>query len=500
MNGEKLHPDLRKSEFTLDDLVFPPCRIPDFEVGQVSLTTRLTERIILKTPLISSPMDTVTGHRMAILMACMGGIGVLHYNFPSINAQMDEVCKVRRFEAGFVVNPVVLGLDATVRTVLDSAERYGFYSYPITQDGTPNTPMVGFVTRRDVRYRENLDLTITEVMTPRDRLVVAHRRDTLDTGDVRAANSILRRNNLDTLPIIDDDFRVVALVTDSDLSKDERYPLATKDSNKQLKVLVAVESRLAAARERISQAAAAGASGIVVDARNIFKDHLEIARWTRKEFPGLDVIIGNAVTGKVIDAAMAEAGGSIDAFRIGMGTGETCVTTESLGLGRPLGSAIYDVDRVLKKYREGGRHIGLISDGGIKTPHHIIGAIALGANVAMMGSELAGLEESPIQADYDTERKHLVKSARGMGSAEVIRERVGANRYMVTQSDPTERYPEGRKIVVGYKGGGFKVLNLMIAGVRQGLHGLGFRNLQELYDAIWIVPTKKAPSKGTLAV
>lgn len=498
MDKEKLHPSLQTSEFTLDDIVFPPCKIPDFEFREVDLTTRLTARITLKTPLISSPMDTVTEHKMATLMALMGGIGVIHYNFPTIDDQMREVERVRRFEAGFVLNPIVLGTNATIRQVFEAAEMYGFFSYPITEDGTLKTPLVGFVSRRDVRYRENPDLNIKSVMTPKNRLVVAHRKDTLDIGDVRIANRIIREHNLDTLPIIDDDYRLVALVTDSDLSKDKKYPMATKDANKQLKVLVAVESRLTAAKDRIVKAAQVGASGIVVDARNIFRDHLEIAKWVKKEVPELDVIIGNAVTSDIINLVMDEAGDCVDAFRIGMGTGETCVTTESLGLGRPLGSALYDIDQAMRMYRTGERHIGLIADGGIKTPHHMVGALALGANAVMMGSELAGLEESPVKANFDTEKNQLVKSVRGMGSAEAIRERAGAHRYMVSGSDPVDRYPEGVKKVIPYKGEGEQTIGLFISGMRQALHGLGHRNLDQLYNEVRIFPAKRAISKGSL--
>ncbi|MFH0937326.1 MAG: IMP dehydrogenase [Candidatus Daviesbacteria bacterium] len=498
MAKSKLHQSLLDSEFTLDDIVFPPLEIPNFEWKDVDLTTKLTKNLTLKSPLMSSPMDTVTGSEMAILMALLGGIGVIHYNFPTLEDQIREVEKVRRFEAGFVLNPVVLNKNATVGTVFEAADKNGFFSYPITLDGTLKTPMIGFVTRRDVRYQEDLGKSVLEVMTPKAKLIVAHKRNTLDKNDIRAANKIIRDHNLDTLPIVDDQFRVVALVTDSDLSKDEKYPVATKDQNQQLKVLVAVESRLKTAQERIMAAKAAGASGIVVDARNIFQDHLEIAKWSKKHAPDLEVILGNVVTKEVVVEAMKYVGKFIDAFRIGMGTGETCVTTESLGLGRSLGSAVYEVAQALIPFKKKFGHIGLIADGGIKTPHHIVGALMLGSDCAMMGSELAGLEESPIRAEYNSERQQMIKTVRGMGSVEAIREKAGANRYMVTETAALDRFPEGIKKTIAYKGAGEPYLKMLIAGIRQAFHGLGYKNIGQLQTKGIAYLGRKAISKGTL--
>lgn len=498
MSHSKLDPLLKTSEFTLDDLEFPPLKIPDFEWKDVDLTTKLTKHITLKMPLVSSPMDTVTEHRMAILMALLGGIGVIHYNFPTIEDQMEEVRMVRKFEAGFIKNPVVLSKKATIGDVFEKAKETGFFSYPITEDGTLDTPVVGFVTRRDVRYQEDMNKSVQEVMTPRARLIVAHRKKTLDRNDIRAANAIIRASNIDTLPIVDDKFRIVALVTDRDLSKDQSYTQATKDDNKQLKVLVAVESRLDLAKERILAAKESGACGIVVDARNIFADHLQIAKWVKKHVADLDVILGNVVSAEVVKLVMKETGGFVDAFRVGIGGGEVCTTTESLGIGKPLGRAVYDVDQVLKPYLKKFGHIGIIADGGIKSPHHIVGALMLGASAVMMGSMLAGLDESPIKAEYDPVRGYMVKTVRGMGSAEVIRERAGSNRYMVSGNAASERFPEGVKKVVAYKGSGEDYIKMLFAGVRQALHGLGHANLKEVYRDGFAISANRATSKGSL--
>lgn len=497
----ELHPDLERSEFTLDDLVFPPTRIPDFEAHEVDLTTNLTRRITLGKPLISSPMDTVTGSQMAILMALHGGIGVIHYNFPTIDSQMEEVIKVRRFKAGFVRDPVVLSQTANVCDVYKAAKLNGFFSFPITIDGTRETPMVGMVTRRDVRHEEEDSMKmVCEVMTPRDALIVADRRTTLDCNDTGPALKIFKDKHLDTVPIVDDNFHIVALVTDSDIIKDKKYPQATQDENKQLKVLVAVESRFdKTTKERIMAAKYAGASGIIPDARNIYASHLEIARYVKKNAPELDVILGNVVTAKVVDQVMTEAGQFVDGFRVGIGSGELCISTETLGIGRALGSALYEVSGAIKKYENKYGPIGLIADGGIKfIPRHIIGILMLGAGVAMMGSELGGLEESPVAATFDSEKRQRVKRVRGMGSEGAITDRQGGQRYGVDQSASVNRYAEGISKTIAYKGPGLENLQKLFAGVRQGMQGLGFRNIAELQKYGYIVPANKAISKGTL--
>ncbi|MDO8452219.1 MAG: IMP dehydrogenase [bacterium] len=502
--AKKLHPSLESGEFTLDDITFPVFKIPNFEWSEVNLATRLTERITLKTPIISSPMDTVTEHKMARLMAIEGGIGVIHYNM-SVEEQMAEVEKVRRYEAGFVLKPEVLGPEATVGDVYERAQRskelYGheIFSYPITKDGTLQSELIGLVTHRDVRFTEDMTMRVVEIMTPRDMLIVARREKTLDKGDIRTANDLIRTNNKDTLPIVDKNNRLVALVTDSDLRKNDLAPLATKDKNKQLKVLVAVESRLNLAKERILAAATYGACGIVVDARNIFQEHLEIAKFTKKNAPDLDVILGNVVTGEVVSQLLKEAGKYIDAIRVGIGSGEVCITTESLGIGRPIGSSLRDISKVVLAYRKRtGRHIGIIADGGLKSPAHIIGAGMLSADAFMFGSLLAGVDESPKEEDWDQDRGMLIKKVRGMGSAEVIQERAGGNRYSVDKNTASERFPEGIVKVIPYSGKGEKTVRKLFTGVKQGMHGLGHKNFKELARDGILFPARRAASKGTL--
>ena len=492
-----LHPDLREREFTLDDVVFPPCRLPDFERREVDLSTQVTRNLCLKLPLVSSPMDTVTGADMAILLAKLGGIGVIHYNFSTIEEQLEEVRKVRRFEAGFISDPLVVHPAMTLAELRAITQRAGFASFPVTQDGTLSGRLLGMVTNRDVRYQENVSLTVASVMTPRDRLVVARREETLDRNDIRAANKLIRGHNLDTLPVVDGADRVVALVTDSDLRKNDRYALASKDANKQLKVMVAVESRLVQdTRDRIAMAADLGASGIVVDARQVYREHLDIARFSKEVAPQLEVVLGNVVTREVASAVLEEAGDCVDALRVGIGGGEVCITTETTGLGRALGSAIHEVAQAIEAYAPRLGPIGLIADGGIKTPAHIIGALGLGATGVMMGSGLAGFDESPSRAIFDERVNRTIKRVRGMGSEEAIKQRAGANRYMSTLDSAEERFPEGIEKLIPYRGSGASELNRLFSGVKTAMQGLGFRTLPELRRGIWIAPRIIATSKG----
>jgi len=324
-------------------------------------------------------------------------------------------------------------------------------------------------------------------MTPKEKLITASKKETLDKNDVRAANKVIRKHNLDTLPIVDDNFRLVALVTDSDIQKNEKYPLATKDENKQLKVLIAVESRISLARERIQKGIEVGVDGIVIDASVVFKEQLEIAKETKKNFPKLEVILGNIDSGKMVEEIVKEAGQWVDALRVGIGPGAACVTQEYLGVGRAQASAVWDCSQAAKKLKKSGFIIPIIADGGIKKPADIIKALALGAQTVMMGSMLAGLEESPGEEEFDEELGYMVKKYRGMGSLEAMAKR-GAVRYGIEKT--SIKIPEGKVIKVGYKGSGYILLPKLIAAVKQGLQKLGSKNISSLQETTEIRPNK----------
>jgi len=521
----KLHPDLVDKEFWYADITLIPNRLPDFERNEVDLTTYFTKRIRLKTPFVSSPMDTVTGSEMAILMALMGGIGVIHYNYPEIDDQIREVERVKRFEAAFVKKPIVLSPEKTVGDVYEIAREHGFYSVPITQDGTLETKLVGIVTRRDVRYIDDMSIPLESIMT-HGGLIVANRRDTLDKNDVRAANKKIKENNLDTLPIVDDDYKLVALVTDSDIQKDKQFPLATKDDNKQLRVFIAVESRLNLAKERIGKAYDAGVDGIVTDAGVAFKEQFVIAKYCKENFPQMDVVLGNIDSAEMARSIITEASKYCDALRVGIGPGFACITQQELGTGRAQASAVWDCAQESKRLEKEYGFTPTIADGGIRTlelyedlfdnwsnqekreeiskllykvektsdlseisnPGDVTKAVSLGAPTVMIGSRLAGLDESPGEKEFDHENNRMVKKFRGMGSLEAMEGR-SAERYgyNIGKKDVI-KVTEGIVTKVPYMGSGYDFIPQVIAGVKQSFQKQGFRNIQESQEYADIRP------------
>lgn len=491
----KIHPQLKNREFSYQDITLIPNRLPDFERDEVDLTTYFSKKIKLKTPLVSSPMDTVTESKMAILMALFGGIGVIHYNFPTIDQQMEEAKKVKKFEAAFIKEPICLSPNHRVKDVYKINERYGFFSTPITEDGTLNSKLVGIVTHRDVRYLEKMNIPLKKIMTPKEKLITAHRKNTLDKNNIEIANKIIRKYNLDTLPIVDDDFKLVALVTDSDLRKNAAFPLATKDENKQLRVFIAVESRLSLAKERIKKAAEIGVDGIVVDAGIVYQEQIEIAKFSKQNFPDLEVILGNVASGQMTERIIKEANKWIDGLRVGVGPGAACITQQELGTGRAQASAVYDCALTCQKLKSKYGLMPIIADGGIKTlenklakPGDITKALALGSQTVMMGSVLAGLDEAPGEKEYDYETERMVKKYRGMGSLEAMKQR-SAVRYGIDKVKI--KVAEGKEIKVPYRGSGYDFLPQLIAGIKQSLQKQGFRKIIDLQKYADVRPIPK---------
>ncbi len=491
----KLHQDLQNKEFWYKDITLIPNRLPDFERDEVDLTTNFTKNIVLKTPFVSSPMDTVTEAEMAILMALTGGIGVIHYNFQTIDEQIAEVGKVKKFQAGFVYNPVVLSPQNTIRDVYNVNDKYGFFSVPLTEDGTLNSKLAGIVTHRDVRYRQDMETKLKDVMTPREKLIVAKKSETFDKNDLTAANNILKKYNLDTLPVVDDEDKVIALVADGDLKKNELFPLATKNENKQLRVFIAVESRLKLAEERIKKGISADIDGIVIDASIVFKEQIEIAKWVKQNFPKLEVVMGNIDSAEMVEQILKEASGFVDALKVGIGPGAACITQQELGTGRAQASAVLECAQAVKKLEPKYGLVPIIADGGVKIPDgadqeiskpgDITKALALGAQTVMMGGLLAGLDESHGEKEFDYEENRMVKKYRGMGSLEAMEKR-SAVRYAVDKTKT--RIAEGIVTKVPYRGSGYDFLPKLIIGVKQSLQKQGFKNIKELQEEADIRP------------
>jgi IMP dehydrogenase len=539
----KLHPELKNKsrrrtsslgsrEFWYKDITLIPNRLPDFERDEVDLTTNFTKRIVLRTPFVSSPMDTVTESKMAILMALQGGIGVIHYNFSTIDEQTREAEKVKRFMAGFVFNPIVLSPKHKIKDVFNINEKFGFFSVPITEKGTLNSKLVGIVTHRDIRYRQDMETKLERLMTPRKKIIWAKKAETVSQNNLDLAIEILRKKNLDTLPIVDEKNKVVALVTDSDIRKQNQFPLATVDENKRLRVFIAVESRLKLAKERIKKAFGVGVDGILIDASVVFKEQIEIAKFVKKNFPELEVVLGNVDSAEMVEKVLKEAHQYCDGLRVGIGPGAACITQQELGTGRAQASAVWDCAEAIKKLAPKYGFCPIIADGGIRVPdlpphliqrkpvvieshkakppmgsyyqlppnHHkircggeaeiqrpgdISKALALGAQTVMMGSLLAGLDEAPGEKEFDYEENKMVKKYRGMGSIEAMEKR-GALRYGIEKVKI--KVPEGKVIKAPYRGSGYDFIPKLIAGVKQSLQKQGFRNIKQLQEDADIRP------------
>ena len=455
---------------TFDDVLLVPA-YSEVIPNQVDLTTCLTKTIKLNIPLMSAGMDTVTEHRMAIAMARQGGIGIIHKNM-SIQAQADEVDKVKRSENGVITDPFYLSPEHTLKDADELMAKFRISGVPITE----GKKLVGIITNRDLKFEEDFSRKIKECMTSKN-LVTAKEGITMTE-----AKKILAKARVEKLPIVDDDFNLKGLITIKDIEKQIKYPLSAKDSQGRLLCGAAI-GITANVLDRVAALVASKVDVIVLDsAHGHSANVLNCVRMIKEAYPDLPVIAGNIATG---DAAKALIEAGADAIKVGIGPGSICTTRVVAGIGVPQITAVMDCYAVAKEYG-----IPVIADGGIKYSGDLTKAIAAGGNVCMMGSMFAGCDESPGTFELYQGRKYKVY--RGMGSIAAM-ENGSKDRYF--QSDAKKLVPEGVEGRVAYKGLVEDTVFQMLGGLRAGMGYCGASDIKTLQETAKFVKITAASLK-----
>lgn len=452
---------------TFDDVLLVPA-YSEVLPKEVQLKTKFSRHIEMNAPFVSAAMDTVTESAMAIAIAREGGIGVIHKNM-SIEEQAHQVAIVKRAENGMIYDPVTIRRGKTVRDALEMMRSYHIGGIPVVdEDGH----LVGIVTNRDLRFERRLDKAIDEVMT-HENLVTTHART-----DLAAAAQILQEHKIEKLPVVDANNKLVGLITYKDITKAKDKPMACKDEKGRLRVAAGV-GVTADTMERLEALVKAGADAVVIDtAHGHSKGVVEKLREAKAAFPNIDIVVGNVATAA---AAKLLVDNGADAVKVGIGPGSICTTRVVAGVGVPQLSAVYDVFSVLKD-----TDVPLIADGGLRYSGDVVKALAAGGSSVMVGSLVAGTEESPGETIIFNGRKF--KSYRGMGSLEAMEQKNGSkDRYF--QSDTTDvkkLVPEGIAGRVPYKGTVQEVIYQLMGGLRSGMGYCGAATIEELHDAKFV--------------
>ena len=447
---------------TFDDVLLVPA-YSEVLPRTVSLSTKFSRNIDLQIPFVTAAMDTVTEAPMAIAIAREGGIGVIHKNM-SIEDQARQVAIVKRAENGMIYDPVTIQRGRTVKDALALMREYHIGGIPVVDD---QMHLVGIVTNRDLRFERNLDKKIDEVMTS-ENLVTTNTQT-----DLLSASQILQKNKIEKLPVIDKDGKLVGLITYKDITKAKDKPMACKDAKGRLRVAAGV-GVTADTLQRMEALIQAGADAIVIDtAHGHSKYVIEKLREAKDSFQGVDIVVGNVATG---DAARMLYEAGADAVKVGIGPGSICTTRVVAGVGVPQLSAVYDVAQALK-----GTGVPLIADGGLRYSGDIVKALAAGGFCVMIGSLVAGTEESPGETIIFNGRKF--KTYRGMGSLEAM-ENGSKDRYFQSGVVEVKKLvPEGIAGRVPYKGSVQEVIYQMVGGLRSGMGYCGAGTIEQLHNA-----------------
>lgn len=446
---------------TYDDVLLIPA-YSEILPREVSIKSQFTRNISLNVPICSAAMDTVTESKMAIAMAREGGIGVLHKNM-TIEQQAIKVRKVKRAESGMIIDPVTLPLDATVKDAQMSMKEHRIGGIPIIDN---EGYLKGIVTNRDLRFEKESSRPITEIMT-NEGLVTTSEGTSLQQAEV-----ILQKNKIEKLPVVDEDFKLIGLITFRDITKLTQKPISNKDSFGRLRVAAAI-GVTSDAVERAAALVKSGVDAVIIDtAHGHTKGVVDVLKSIKTKFPNLDVVVGNIATAEAAKY-LVEAGA--DAVKVGIGPGSICTTRVVAGVGFPQFSAVLEVAAELK-----GTGVPVIADGGIRYTGDIPKAIAAGADCVMLGSLLAGTKESPGETIIYEGRKF--KSYRGMGSVEAMKEGSKDRYFQDVEDDIKKLVPEGIVGRVPYKGDLYESIHQFVGGIRAGMGYCGAKDIQTLKE------------------
>ena len=450
---------LKHKALTFDDVLLLP-RYSDFLPSEADISSNLTEKISLKTPLLSAAMDTVTESKMAISLAEAGGIGVIHKN-NSIERQASEVKSVKKYESGIVRDPVTISSTNSIEELKNLTNKLSISGMPVVDNGQ----LRGIVTGRDFRYAENMDSNVSTIMTPFEKLVTVN--EGFSQEDVM---QLMYKNRIEKVLVLDANKNLSGLVTMKDIEKSAQHPNATKDDSGRLRVAAAIGTE----QNTIKRAEAlfeAGVDVFVIDsAHGHSKNVLDTIKTIKQSFKDIEIIGGNIATA---DAAKELAKAGVSAVKVGMGPGSICTTRIIAGIGVPQITAILEIKQALKK-----NNVKVIADGGIRFSGDIAKAISAGADSVMLGSLFAGTEEAPGKVELFQGRSF--KTYRGMGSIGAMTERNDANRYLQEDKESDKLVPEGIEGRVPYKGLVINVINQLEGGLRQSMGYVGCKNIEAM--------------------
>lgn len=450
---------------TFDDVLLVPA-YSEVLPRNVDLTTRFSRNIEIKAPIVSAAMDTVTESALAIAIAREGGIGVIHKNM-SIEAQARQVREVKRAENGMIYEPVTINPDATVGDALALMREYHIGGIPVVDKAGL---LIGIVTNRDLRFHENMKTPIRDVMTSQNIIT------TTKSIDLERATSILKEHKIEKLPVVDENNKLIGLLTYKDITKVKDNPNASKDSKGRLRVAAGV-GVTGDTMARVKALYDVMVDAVVIDtAHGHTKGVNEMLKQVKREFPNLEVVVGNIATA---DAAKMLVDNGADAVKVGIGPGSICTTRIIAGVGVPQLNAIWDVASAIK-----GTGVPVIADGGIRYSGDIVKALAAGADTIMAGSLFAGVEESPGETIIYNGRKF--KSYRGMGSLDAMQQGSKDRYFQDVEDDIKKLVPEGIVARVPYKGTMNEVFYQMIGGLKAGMGYCGAPNLERLKDAKFV--------------